>query len=304
MDAVRNRDSDEQRPATTVELEDRDALAEQAARVGVRGRLLLLRDGCDAQVLALPSLELGEQRAACVPRGAVSPNGALVARCLGDETDVFYTADGGLHSIVPGCAPAWRPDGVLTVAHEREVVRFRGCPGPASCSETVIPRSELERAARRHPTVPDVPVRLRVLIDGIAWLSNTHAAVKLSIRIGRRLDSLGALSAIGFFRNGSGTSDRPYLRETGGRLGVSPRGTFVTMTPDVILRSDGSQVSLPEHLRDIHTFAWTENERFLAVGTRFGISVLDVASLERYDTIGSGLRSVTLPLRVTELAWR
>jgi hypothetical protein len=32
--------------------------------------------------------------------------------------------------------------------------------------------------------------------------------------------------------------------------------------------------------------------------------VLDVASLERYDKTGAGLRSVTVPLRVTELAWR
>lgn len=240
----------------------------------------------------------------CVPRGAVSPGGTLVARCLGDETEVFHTSDGGLHSIVPGCAPAWRPDGILTVAHEREVVRFRPCPGPAACPETLIPRSELARAARRHPTVPDLPVQLRVLVAGIAWLSDTHAAVLLSIRIRGRLDNLGALSAIAFFENGLGTSARPYLRDTGGRLGVSPLGTYVTMIPDVILRDDGSQVSLPRHAREAHAFAWTEDERFLAVATRFGVTVLDVGSLERYDTGGSGLHSVTLPLSVTELAWR
>ena len=91
---------------------------------------------------------------------------------------------------------------------------------------------------------------------------------------------------------------------TGGRLGVSPRDTYVTQTPDVILRGDGSQVSLPPHVRDAHAFAWTEDERFLAAATRFGVTVLDVASLDRYDTVGSGLRSVTLPLRATELAWR
>jgi len=50
--------------------------------------------------------------------------------------------------------------------------------------------------------------------------------------------------------------------------------------------------------------AWTENERFLAVATRFAITTLDVASLDRYDAIGSGLRSVTLPLRATDPAWR
>ena len=60
----------------------------------------------------------------------------------------------------------------------------------------------------------------------------------------------------------------------------------------------------PKHVRDAHALAWTENERFLAVATRFAITTLDVASLDRYDAIGSGLRSVTLPLRATDPAWR
>ena len=80
------------------------------------------------------------------------------------------------------------------------------------------------------------------------------------------------------------------------------------MTPDVIVRGDGSQVSLPPFLTDVrvraHAFAWSEDERFLAIATRFAVHVLDVASLERYDRLGSGLRSVMLPLRATELAWR
>ena len=77
----------------------------------------------------------------------------------------------------------------------------------------------------------------------------------------------------------------------------------MTKTPDVILRSDGSQVSLPPHVRDGHAFAWTADERFLAVATPFAVTILDVVSLERYDRIGSGLSSVTLPLRATELAF-
>jgi hypothetical protein len=255
-------------------------------------------------VLELPSLKRAVHEDACTPRGVASPGGELVARCRGDDTEVFTASDGGLHSIVPGCAPAWKPDGTLTVAYEREVVRFRACPGREACPVTLIARPELERAARRHPTVPDIPIRLRALVDGIAWLSDSRAAVLLSIRIAGRLDSLGALSTIAFFEDGLRAPARPYLRATGGRLGVSPRGTYVTMTPDVILRGDGSQVSLPQQVPEAHAFAWTEDERFLAVATRFGVTVLDVASLDRYDTIGSGLRSVTLPLSVTELAWR
>ena len=74
--------------------------------------------------------------------------------------------------------------------------------------------------------------------------------------------------------------------------------------PDVILRGDGSQISLPQHLRDARDLAWSPDERFLALATRFAIVVLDVESLERYDRTGGGLRSVTIPEQATRLDWR
>ncbi len=278
-----------------MELPEREALAERAAELGVSGELLLYGDGCSVRRLELPSLEwTGDDRSGCGPQGVVSPDGSAVARCVGDEIELAST-QGVLVETIAGCAPAWRPDGTLTFARDNQVVRHGG--------RVLIPRAQLERAARRHPTVPDIPVRVRALVDGIAWTSNTRAAVQLSIRTGTRIDRLG-LSAIAFFENGYATPARPYLRATGGELGASPRGTYVTMTPDAILRRDGSQMSVPQHLREAHAFAWSDNERFLAVATPFAVTIVDVTSLARYDRIGSGLRSVTLPLRVTELAWR
>jgi hypothetical protein len=206
---------------------------------------------------------------------------------------------------LPGCAPAWRPDGVLTVAHDDSVVTFLdACPPGGTCSRTLIGRAELERAARRHPTVPVQSGGMRVLVDGIAWLSPSRAAVQLSIRMGGRLDGIGALSAVAFFENGGLVETQPYFRITGGRIAASSRGTYVTRTPDVVLRRDGTQVNLPPHLRDALAFAWSADERLLALATRFAVYVVTVASLERYDDTGAGLRSVTLPLSVTELAWR
>jgi hypothetical protein len=190
----------------------------------------------------------------------------------------------------------------LTTALEGEIVRFRNCPGPDAC--TLIPRSELARAARRHPTVPDVAVRLRVLVDGVAWVSKTRAAVLLSIRIRGRLDSLGPLSALAFFEDGRLSRTTPYFRITGGAIGASPRGTYVTQTPDVILRADGSQLSLPPHLGVVRDFAWSPDERFLAIATRYAVVVVGVGSLERYDATGGGLRSVTIPQPAARLAWR
>ncbi len=169
---------------------------------------------------------------------------------------------------------------------------------------TLISQAELERAARRHPRVPDGPTRLRALIDGVAWLSPTRTAVSLSIRLGGRFEGLGPLGTIAFFEQGRLSDAQPYFRITGGTIAASVLGTYVTQTPDVILRRDGSQVTLPQHLRDVLGFAWSPDERFLALATRFAVEVVDVASLESNDSTGATLRSVTLPVSAQAVAWR
>lgn len=304
VDAVRREDEPpEEAPATTA-LARKDVLAAELERLGARGELVLYGEACRVERLALPSLErTGADESGCVPVGAESPDGSTVARCLGDEVELF--ADSGFVRALPGCAPAWRPDGVLTVALRDEVVRFRACPDGRrdTCTETLISRAELVRAARRHPTGPAL-APLRVLVDGVAWLSNTRAAVLMSIRLTGRFAGMGPLSAIAFFQDGRLEQTQPYFRVTGGRLGASPRGSYVTQTPDVILRPDGSQVSLPEHLRGVRDFAWSPDERLLALAGRYAVTIVDVASLERYDRTGSGLRTVTIPQPAARLAWR
>ena len=304
VDAVRGREAPEP-AAPTTELPARAVLADRLEALKAGGELVLYGDGCAVELLALPSLERTQAQDGCAPRGAVSPDRRLVARCLGQRTELFELDAGVLVRTVPGCVPAWRPDGVLTLSHEDAVVRFLdACPEGGACIRTLISRTELQRAARRHPTVPAQSVRMRVLVDGIAWLSQTRAAVQVSIRMGGRLAGVGALSALAFFENGRLTETQPYFRITSGRLAASSHGTYITRTPDVILRRDGTQVNLPPYLRDATAFAWSADERLLALATPFAVYVLDVASLERYDDTGAGLRSVTLPLSVTELAWR
>lgn len=126
----------------------------------------------------------------------------------------------------------------------------------------------------------------------------------LSVRLTGRFEGMGPLSAIALFENGRLTETQPFFRPTGGRLGVSPRATYLTQTPDVILRRDGSQVSLPPYVRDARAFAWSRDERFLALATRFAVVIVTVESLERYDATGGGLRSVTIPQQAVDLTWR
>lgn len=167
-----------------------------------------------------------------------------------------------------------------------------------------LPEDELERAARLHPRVPDRIERVRALVDGVARLSDTRVAAAISIRLGGRFEGLGPLSTVAFFEQGRLVPSEPYFRVTGGRLAASPRGTYVTQTPDVILRPDGTQVSLPQHLRDTRDFAWSPDERFVALAGRFAVTIVDVRSLERYDLSGGGLRTVTIPRATARLAWR
>jgi hypothetical protein len=301
VDAVRGgEETPEPEPAA---LADRTELVSQLSQLGVGGELALSR-GCRTERLALPSLERVGVEDGCVPPGTPSPDGRFAARCVDDGIEVVSTADGELQWLTPGCEPAWQPDGTLTAAHESSIVRFRTCTEPEPCAVTLIRQAELERAARRHPRVPDGPTRLRALVDGVAWLSPTRTAVSLSIRLGGRFEGLGPLGTIAFFEQGRLSDAQPYFRITGGTIAASPLGTYVTQTPDVILRRDGSQVNLPQYLRDVRVFAWSSDERFLALVTPFAVEVLDVASLESSDRTGGGLRSVTLPVSAEAVTWR
>jgi hypothetical protein len=301
VDGIRRDDG--QAPAVTAEDERRDDASVALAALGAHGELALYGESCGEQRLTLPSLTTTPAVADCGPPGVASPDGELVAHCSNDRIEVQPTETRGRQHL-PGCAPAWRPDGTLTASFGDEVVTFRPCAAPQPCAETLIGRSQLERAARRHPRVPDRPARLRALVDGIAWLSTKRAAVSMSIRLGGRFEGLGPLGAIAFFERGRLETVPPYFRLTGGRLAASPRGSYVTQTPDVILRPDGTQLSLPQHLRGARDFAWSPDERLLALAMPFAVEVVDVASLERYDRTGGGLRSVTLPQSAARLTWR
>jgi hypothetical protein len=299
VDAVRRGDGEEPPPAET-ELQDQDELALQLSRLGIHGELVLHDGACRQTVLSLPGLERRESALACAPLGARSPVDALVARCVDGRIEVLSETTGELQWFDRGCMPAWRPDGALTAVYAGQVVRLRPC-GSFPC--IAIPLGELERAARRHPAVPDRSSRVRPVVDGVAWLANDRAAVAISPRI-RGFDP-GPISLVAFFRDGRlDETATEYQRATGGRIAASPRGSYVTVTPDVVLRPDGSQVSLPQSFRDVRAFAWSPDERFLALATRHAVVVVDVGSLEGYDATGGGLRSVTIPQPAALVDWR
>lgn len=301
-DAVRREDAPEP-PAATTAIEDREELAAALRDMGASGELVLHDGGCGEIRLALPSLETATPELACPPIGARSPAGDLVARCVDGRIEVVSETTGEVEWFDRGCVPAWTPDGALTAAYGGHVIRLRPC---ASFPCIAIPVGELERAARLHPAVPDRTARVRALVDGVAWITDTRAAVAISIRVGAPVD-LGGVGTIAFFEDGRllpTPTPQPQLRNIGLPLAASPRGTYVTQTADIILRADGSLLTLPDHLRDARALAWSPDERFLALATRFAVVILPVASLERFDRTGGGLRSVTILQPAADLSWR
>jgi hypothetical protein len=299
VDAVR-RDGGEPEPAAT-ELEGRDDLTAQLVALGVRGELVLHDGACSETTLTLPDLDRRESNLACAPTGARSPDGRQVARCVDGRIEVSSAKTGELEWFDRGCIPAWRPDGALTAAYAGQVVRLRPCAS-FPCIEIAL--AELERAARLHPAVPVRAARVRAFVEGITWMSPTRAAVAISIRVGAPVD-LGGVGTIAFFEDGRlQPTTQPQFRSIGAPLDASPRGTYVTQTGDIIMRADGSLLGLPQQLRQARALAWSPDERFLALATRFAVTVVDVGSLERYDETGGGLRSVTIPQPAARVEWR
>jgi hypothetical protein len=265
--------------------------AEAAAQLddlGVDGTLVYTDPACELHALSLPDLKPGTR-----PKGpdlgceiSLSPDGKRVA-----SGGARWSADGTLYAIcrgrrvdvVPGpqaydgCAPAWRPDGMLTFARD-------GAIRQARFEEIVVPRRELVRAARTHPNAPELPVgELRV--RDLAWPSLFDVIALIEARY--RLGLPEFQTTVAGFRYGRLRWREPH---SGGyeRLVVSARGD-VLVEPAV-----RAQIPVLGNLDPAGPIDWSPDGRLLAVGTRASIFVVEVSSQ----------RLVRIPVTARDLAWR
>jgi hypothetical protein len=273
VDAVRNREA---APAATTSsaTPERERLVGRLRSEQVHGELALTAPGgCDEDRVSLPELE---------PAGT----------------------DRGRACRRPDGVTAWRPDGALTELDERGVVLvLPNCLAGIECRRPLIPRGRLEEAGRRHPNAPLLAARVRVLVDAIAWLTDSRAAALLSLRVAGRPDLRGS-QAVAFFENGRFDHLTPFFRGDLVGLRAHPRGRYVALAPGFVLRADGSEVSLPRNLVTARGVAWSPDGRWLALALRGAVTLVSAASLERYDRNGSGLRTIDVPLEAHELEWR
>jgi hypothetical protein len=267
--------------------------AAQLAELGVGGTLVYADPGCRLHALSLPGLT-----PARLPAGigvaceiSVSPegrhvagggarwrrDGAQYAICRGTRVDVVDAAGGPARGTFTGCAPAFRPDGMLTFARDGGIRQAR-------LDRILVPRAELERAARAHPNAPEPPIdELRV--RDLAWTSPFEVVALIETRFGLGLPEFQ--TTVAGFRFGRLRWQRPFF---GGyeRLSVSSSGD-VLLEPAV-----RTQSPLFGNLDPSGPVDWSPDGRRLALASRASVFVVDPAAERR----------VRIPVTARDLAWR
>lgn len=264
------------------------------ADLGFRGTLVYTDPACAIRALTLPEL-----RPAPAPEGldvgceiSVSPDGRwvgpggarwspdsrLYATCRGARVSVFGASGGPAQEMHTGCAPAWRPDGTLTLARDRTVRDTAG--------RVLVPQAELERALRAHPTRPALLDIAELRIRDLAWLSPSLVVALIQVSFpGRPFPENAALVA--GYERGRLAWERVYLGRFE-RLVASAGGEVLPEPPPL------PYPFLTGRLRLAGPFAWSPDGRGMAVATRASVFVVDLPSE----------RQVRIPVTARDLAWR
>jgi hypothetical protein len=234
-------------PATT---------AAASAPPKLRGHLVFADSDCAARGVGLPGLVVERPlRPDCDGR-RWSRDGSLMAVCRGRRTDVFAGFSARPISSVPGCAPAWRDDGALSVIHDGDLVLVRR-HGPA---RIFVSRQALSRLLDR-----ELPQGAAYTLVDVQWIALTTFAAIARARQPWQLALIvytqGRLELV-HSESGHRISD----------LRVSPLGTSIAFARNALGREfamiarSGEEIPIPRiaNARDI---AWSPDEIWVAVET-------------------------------------
>ena len=272
-------------PQRTTETDELvDALRERR----IAGALLYADERCAVHVLLLPSLEdrLVQGEEACGFRSPAS-SGAGVAECAAGIVEVRDAT--GLTRRTPGCAPAWKPNGVLTVVRDGELVELdlRGRTRRL-VSRVLVSRRHLARDLTGPPWA-----FLDPRIREAAWLSDDLAAVVVSDPALERDDVLALYRG----RRLIGAPPFPYERLSG--LRVSPRGSFVAarvgLPPGGLVLVDRRAELVAIPFRVARAITWSPDEAWTAVASPDTIFI--------WETGERAVRFVALPIRARDVLW-
>lgn len=274
-------------PAQTTE---QDELVRALRDREVSGVLHYADDDCEVHALVLPSLveaDLAGEVQAC---GFAAPptRRGITAECEAGIVEVRTVA--APVGRTPGCAPAWKPDGTLTIVRDGELVQVRvaGRIRPLR-TRVLVSRGDIARRLAGPPWGFVTP-----LIREAAWLTDDLVATVVSDPATERDDVLA------LFRGRRFVGAPPFPYERLSALRVSPRGSFVAarvgLPPGglVVVDRRGDLVAIP--FRVARAIAWSPDERWTAVASPSTIFI--------WETGERAVRFVALPIRARDLAWR
>ena len=278
-------------PTTTAAVGREVAALRAAGAVGV---LVVARPNCRVDLLTLPDLTATtieacarlEQSGSVVTLDGRLPSPAdniSVASCTGEgvvleRADVTYS--------LPGCDPAWRPDGRLTVVHRGELWEARP---PDVRPRRVLSRAELR--SRFDELLPSPDARSLEVTEA-AWPSDTRlVAVLRKTEEPRYLIAAFEGKRLRLWR--CCFEDLRTLR-------VSPAGGFVDVASEQgVLVFDRGGGFFPVGIADgrpANAVAWSPSDRFVAVARAGSVVVLEPGE--------EGLREVArLPIEAGDLRW-
>jgi hypothetical protein len=279
--------ADSVRPRAPAAL-DAEAAA-QLRKLGVAGTLVYTDPECELHALSLPDLkphrvpeapDLGceisvspdGERAA---RGAARwhPDSSTYAICRGSRIDVVPTRES-----YDGCAPAWRPDGMLTFIRDGAVRQSR-------FERILVPRRELVRAALNHPNAPSDAQVATLQVRDQSWSSRREVVALIEARYAFGLPEDNTV--IAGFRDGRLAWQAPRFG-TFQRLIVSRRGDVMPIPVE------RQQLSLRFRITPSGPADWSPDGRRMAAATRASVYILD----------SRAARSVRIPVTARDLAWR
>jgi hypothetical protein len=280
VDAARSRDAVDPRadPSPTTGREDAGSAREDELEAeGVRGVLYYSdpADDCRVHALALPTLE-----------AAPPPE---VGTCRFEDSTTTR-----------------KPDGTPTVIRKGQVWNAPCAPADtAGCGQRLLATAELTEAAHAVPFVPTGPRQLReVTAIRVSWFTPTRAAVLVRVRLRGRLRALGPVSVLAVYEGKRLLDATQYAGAFD--LRMSPRRSSVGIVETgrrvTIVSRSGAQLlgaaDLPSP--DAHALAWSPDERWVAVASRWSVYLLRVADL----AADRQPRIIRLPLVARDLAWR
>lgn len=223
-----------------------------AANPGPHGLLVYAGPGCDPVAVRLPrSLAEHVPRMADCGGFVWSGDGSLAAVCTDDRTTIFGRP--GMLRLVGlrGCAPAWRPDGALSVIRDGDLVvaRVRGRPEVFVSGQALADdlQAELHRAYE---------------LAEVAWIDpQTFAAIVRGAKPSQQALIVATRERIELFAG--------ELGQRVSSLTVSPLGklAFANGREFVMLDRSGGEIALPR-VANVRAIAWSPDERWVALATR------------------------------------